>query len=149
MTDLSSELAWLFEEFEVLSYVVENDRGFKGDGLKDDRERAKAIQHRLGWQPIETAPTDGTLFDAWVIDEDGSGRRAVNAYWKDEPFGHDGAKGFDLERGWAAENETYDGGDHWICDPDDGETVTHWMPLPSPPSKDTPCPTIQPAKTGA
>ena len=85
------------------------------------------------WQPIETAPKDGTVVDLWLSYGDGTGRRAPNGFWQNEPFGHDGAKGFDLPCGWAAENETYDGGEHWLADPSDGERVTYWMPLPDPP----------------
>lgn len=43
---LLSELEWLVEEHDVLSGVVENDRGhFQGsyDAMKRDQERARAV----------------------------------------------------------------------------------------------------------
>jgi hypothetical protein len=63
------------------------------------------------WQPIETAPKDGTRFDVWLPDTFG-GRRMCNLSFNTR--GHlrqDGLlDGFNLPR-WP----------------------THWMPLPAPP----------------
>jgi hypothetical protein len=60
----------------------------------------------MDWQPIETAPRDGTLFDVW------SGYRVTNLWFatngKLYREGH--SHPADLE--------------HW---------PTHWMPLPAPP----------------
>jgi hypothetical protein len=83
------------------------------------------------WQPIETAPKDGTKIDLWVVHETYR-RRVPDAYWlgdaKQPPF-------FDDERmeGWAAANMGYDGCDGWADEPDDNDRATHWMPLPKPP----------------
>lgn len=81
------------------------------------------------WQPIETAPKDGT--DILVHDNDApglptgradacwAGNTAVAAWWSD-----DSSIG------------------HWVCymdrvsDPDLHFTPTHWMPLPEPPGLD-------------
>jgi hypothetical protein len=65
----------------------------------------------MEWQPIESAPKDGTPVDIWC-----AGFRYTDAYW-----------------GRVA-NE-------WLDEDGDpikdyyGEEPTHWMPLPSPPSR--------------
>ena len=74
-----------------------------------------------GWQPIETAPKDGTIIDVWLGDADAGERsfycapgscRSANWHW--------------LEGKWR---------------PFAGASVlvtfvqpTHWQPLPAPPS---------------
>lgn len=60
------------------------------------------------WQPIATAPTDGTLIDLWV-----DGSRLANCY-----------------RGQGLLNES------WLCNGfpiHESNKITHWMPLPSDP----------------
>jgi hypothetical protein len=88
----------------------------------------------LKWQPIETAPKDGTEIDVWCRFGDGGGHRVPDAYWSDKPFGYEGPRGYEQLRGWAAANEGYDGCDHWVGDIEEGDTVTHWMPRPAPPA---------------
>jgi hypothetical protein len=89
-----------------------------GDVLVDE------IRKPMTWQPIETAPKDGThilLFDP-EADYDSSwndyeGRylpRIAVAHWKPYPNGYGGWKGY------------YSGIDAI-------ENPTHWMPLPEPP----------------
>lgn len=64
-----------------------------------------------GWQPIETAPKDGTRVWVYVSpDAELEGFQTVCAYHKDA--------------GWCA---------------DLVRVVTHWMPLPLPPKKQKPC----------
>lgn len=113
---LGELLGWLFEEFESLSFAVENEYGFPGDGLNEGRERAKAIQELLrsqpienapsDWQPIETAPKDGSPFLGWCPELVDGPSVFASAY------------------------------DYWIMfDEATGEQyeLTHWMPLPDPP----------------
>jgi len=72
------------------------------------------------WQPIETAPKDGTIVDLW-IDDDGKGERYPNMLY--------------LEGGPNEANDWHDA-DGVFCLSDIMlriEQVTHWMPLPSPP----------------
>lgn len=62
----------------------------------------------MGWQPIETAPKDGTEIDVWCVDH-----RVANAWW------------CNADNKWR----TY-GDDRitWTHQP------THWMPLPEAPN---------------
>jgi hypothetical protein len=65
----------------------------------------------MEWQPIETAPKDGTRVLVYV-----------------EPFGSlIGSNTFNLFGRTS--------GDRWYCDGVwlDGSVPTHWMPLPEPP----------------
>lgn len=70
------------------------------------------------WQPIETAPKDGTRIDIW--DPSHGGQRIADAYW------YGGQK----RGGWHAPNQDYDGMDGLYAK--DG--ITHWMPLPDAPN---------------
>lgn len=77
-------------------------------GLKSELESLKAAQ---GWNPIETAPKDGSNILATWIDT-----------WADAPH---------------IESVTWSG-DHWFYtydgdSPQKGNEPTHWMPLPIPP----------------
>lgn len=74
---------------------------------------------RQVWQPIETAPKNGTDIDIWVPVD--GGFRVADAYWRG-----------DQNRGdWWAPNYDYDG-----CDGATGyaKTASHWMSLPDPPA---------------
>ncbi|MET0439152.1 MAG: DUF551 domain-containing protein [Devosia sp.] len=82
----------------------------------------------LTWQPIETAPKDGTVIDVWRKQ---GGRETVS--WGLRP--HDcGEMGPHCDSDWHSENKP-----GWVC-ATFGEFVggkhnpfTHWMPLPPPP----------------
>lgn len=65
------------------------------------------------WQPIETAPGDGTEIDVWVPDGAG-GYRVPDAYW------------CGADRKWRQTGQCH----HlsWHAEP------THWMPSPHPPA---------------
>ena len=71
----------------------------------------------LAWQPIETAPKDGTRVLAFVPGENG-GPRILN-WCSDAEWLH----GWEDERGVILK-------DH----PSSSGAPTHWMPLPPPPS---------------
>jgi hypothetical protein len=66
------------------------------------------------WQPIESAPKDGTKVDVWCVREGKVPLRIPNAYFYEERWLHS----FNGMRIWH--------------DP------THWMPLPPPPSEEQP-----------
>ena len=69
------------------------------------------------WQPIETAPKDGTKIDLWVANQElGRAIRETDMVWHH----------FDDGSAWAH-------ADALFLVEEDGWTVTHWMPLPEPP----------------
>lgn len=71
------------------------------------------------WQPIETAPKDFvTEFDGW------NGKRVPNVIWAHPEYG---AKG---EYAWC--RPFYEPNHGWTMERVRG--LTHWMPLPAPPS---------------
>lgn len=92
------------------------------------------------WQPIETAPRDGTQVDLWashrevahtpdLVCKEVATDRYVNAYW--DTWRPNSSSGLLTERsGWRTSDD--EGGietERWR-----GMTVvTHWMPLPAPP----------------
>lgn len=98
------------------------------------------------WQPIETAPRDGTRVDLWLVDESGEGWREAGAYWvADEKLDHYNSRSGSRD-GWFAPNHDYDGMDGWCDQPEwthrDGriffKKATHWMPIPAPPTENAP-----------
>ena len=81
------------------------------------------------WQPIETAPKDGSLFDGWGFSIPDSGEmpdfpqeflRFTECYW-----GKRDSQWVRPKEGWCTL-----GSDGWSWAID----ITHWMPLPAPPS---------------
>lgn len=105
------------------------------------------------WQPIDTAPRDGTVIDLWMVDEDGGAYRVADAYYvtglSDEEFRYTTSGELTSKRttrdGWYAPNYGY-GGDAGFCDEPRwfnchpmqnkwaGCSPTHWLPLPPPPT---------------
>lgn len=86
---------------------------FFGDRARNVRPVYTADQvQSTNWQPIETAPRDGTLVDLWLTD----GRRETECRWSTSVGGW-----------WRFdENAT----DVPVDNP------THWMPIPPPPAPD-------------
>ena len=71
------------------------------------------------WQPIETAPKDGTIVDLWVY-----GDRCTNCFWcTGEEFDDE-----DYTPHWRQQYSEAAGPSFGL----DAEP-THWMPLPPPP----------------
>lgn len=69
------------------------------------------------WQPIATAPKDGTKIDLW-FPRGGENGRFTNCFWKGDTWWY----GFD------SPDEQYE------CFTTNGKAQpTHWMPLPEPP----------------
>ena len=94
----------------------------------------------MTWQPIETAPRDGTVIDLWMVTEERKGFRIPDAYWvTNQPYS--ARMVWKKRDGWMAANQEYDGADGWADVPKfttvEGKEVwtlaTHWMPLPEPP----------------
>lgn len=76
------------------------------------------------WQPIETAPKDGTMIDLWS-----NGRRVTDSFWgkPDHSCG---------EMGEYCDSDWHGAGPGWV-DTMFGEFLeekpTHWMPRPKAP----------------
>ena len=80
----------------------------------------------MDWQPIETAPRDGTVIDLWV-----GGARFADCRWG-KPDHCCGEAGQYCDSEWHGQPEGWVVTD-WnevLCVDDD---PTHWMPLPAPP----------------
>lgn len=68
------------------------------------------------WQPIETAPKDGTHIDLWA-----DGERLADCFWAEgEDYGHDDCH---WRQCYAEASSSF----QTAYDP------SHWMPLPAPP----------------
>lgn len=79
------------------------------------------------WQPIETAPKDGTKVLIW---EQYSRTPVVTSY-----SGYTNKWG-QVVGSWSACKEHYDvDGDAWLTDRLYQDLITHWMPLPEPPKQ--------------
>jgi hypothetical protein len=77
------------------------------------------------WQPIETAPRDGTTVDAWVPGE--FARRVADVSWREPTDSEWWVHGGDTI-------ETPDAAWHDCFGPlAKDEQPTHWMHLPAPP----------------
>lgn len=101
------------------------------------------------WQPIDTAPLDGTEVDLWMTDEQGDGWRETDAWYvrdyEEEFIVYDGLGGHSYKRerrdGWLAPGHDY--GDSGFCDQPvrnygrplapTWKKPTHWMPRPDAP----------------
>ena len=81
--------------------------------LKDIVRRKFSNGTAMIWQPIETAPRDGTLIDLWSSRE-----RIANCAWNVP------------SACWAERIGVGFGGKHWAV----VSAPTHWMPLPAAPA---------------
>jgi len=124
------------------SEVIRSARG--QDGVIDcyiiDQMEAYAaakVSEALGWQPIETAPKDGTWVRLWrEPDSLFIASPEIIAVWRE--FGGN------EEAVWVWPTEMYDpytesGRDRAMAEIEAGDfyeddSFTHWMPLPTPPS---------------
>jgi hypothetical protein len=72
----------------------------------------------MKWEPIETAPKDGTLIDVWVSEE-----RVTDVRWMI----------MRQVEGWYCWATNEHGESRLILVEKEHGTPTHWMPLPPPP----------------
>lgn len=93
--------------------ITEIERLDRQSTPADVMRRADRALEDTEWKPIETAPTDGT--EVWVYVQGigyGTGLKSFQCVCAYHP-----------DAGWCA---------------DDIRTVTHWRPLPPPPTKEKP-----------
>ncbi|RVQ21809.1 DUF551 domain-containing protein [Sinorhizobium meliloti] len=83
------------------------------------------------WQPIETAPKDGTPIVVLRPKCDfGRYARVVVAQWGDEQQAFIWAEHFDV---FEDDMDEKDEKGFYVFDPFESNEFTHWMPLPEPP----------------
>lgn len=99
------------------------------------RQDAQAVPQ--GWQPIETAPKDGTVIDLW---HEEFGREA-DCYWG-LPHHCCGEMGSLCDSDWHSLEPGWVGTFNEIMSP--ANAYTHWMPLPPAPDADPTPPAQQP-----
>jgi len=102
----------------------------------------------MEWQPIETAPKDGTVIDLWVfcltVSDDAfdySEHRIANAFWGDpsEYFADKQPAQWCMEgvRYGMPINDTVESEEIYCFETGFSLIVaTHWMPLPAPPKEE-------------
>ena len=109
-------VAWMDEDGDVLSASIVDGKGLRNIPLYTTPPKLKPL---TGWQPIETAPRDGTEILMT------NGVNVSSGQWFSEyggTYDQEGAPNGDgCDDGWS----DWSGG----MQPD----PTHWMPLPSPP----------------
>lgn len=104
----------------VPAAVAATETATPRSGLEDSPGRKRKRRELVGWEPIETAPRDGTLVLLLLPPDPYPHDEVVLARWSDEsgtPPGPNGPFGWDIAGPlggmWMAEREP-----------------THWLPLP-------------------
>lgn len=108
---------WVLDRFGKRIFIT------TANALADDLIRLISSRGSGGWQPIETAPRDGTQILTFC-DRDGS--IEIDAWWT-RPVHHFEEAGDGLFR--KVEDDPY------VSWSSNGHRATHWQPLPTPPQK--------------
>jgi len=99
---------------------AENEIAIRGERIAQLEERIRTLEAEREWQPIETAPKDGTQIILAELDGGGEVKHIDVGCW-------------DLiDEGWESDIRPYHG---WTSNswPFNDEGPNHWIPLPSPP----------------
>ena len=135
-TQGTPEQGWWFRQLPDGGYSSESpDAAWKAWKAR----AALAQQEAQGWQPIETAPKDGTVIDLW---HEEFGREA-DCYWG-LPHHCCGEMGSLCDSDWHSLEPGWVGTCNEIMSP--ANAYTHWMPLPPAPDADPTPPAQQPAQ---
>lgn len=119
MTDIQKQLAdalqhalmWTDDQYV---HSIWRARAIEALAVHRQQEACKSLM----WQPIETAPKDGTLLLLWERCED---EPFIGSWW--DKWGR-----------WVASTTHYDtDGNACVIDRVYSDGVTHWMPLPPTP----------------
>lgn len=109
MTITNSEPSLMFRKGDTITTILH------GDEARIVAEHIRALA-RPNWQPIDTAPTDGSYCDLWV--------RSV---------GVDGPSEFRMTCCWFANGAWYSKNANPLEGYSIKSTPTHWMQPPAPP----------------
>jgi hypothetical protein len=89
----------------------------------------------MNWFPIDTAPKDGSIIDLWVNDE--FPKRWTDCYWG-KPGHECGEMGQHCDSDWHGSKPGWvDGTFGEFLGKYTVRKITHWQPLPDPPSPDS------------
>jgi len=123
-------------EYCGISVVCSNDECAADTRTSFSRDEAIKRWNRraFGWQPIETAPKDGSYILAWGPDFGCSIVRWFDERKSGPVYGADSINAPSMQSGWIGDNEevfsTIEFPDGSVIK---GAQPTHWMPLPEPP----------------
>lgn len=88
----------------------------RGDEIKILTAKAQALEAAASWQPIATAPKDGTEI----------------LLFRPPPYTH--PRAWMVVGQWKAKSVVFLPADYWMGWPNPDYPPTHWMPLPAPPA---------------
>ena len=123
MTDLVQKLVGALEGFMSLDRQCLRD--IYGSEFLGSVDAALSEAKAGGWQPIETAPKDGTPILGWSI-EYGARETRSDTYTPGSPGFAQGL----TDRWWYWEEPKHNWASRW--------NPTHWQPLPAPPAQKDP-----------
>ncbi len=112
--------AWHRDESIVNPRVFKSEEAEKRLEEQLDLYTAKVIEETVKWQPIETAPQDGTPILLYYPERN----CCIRGAWIEMTDG-DWETGYKRWMEWQVDDELYIG--------DEGYEPTHWMPLPPSP----------------
>lgn len=106
----------LLEAIDALeiAHIHSDDHLFAAEAKRTRAELQRFLAERGGWQPIQTAPRDGTHIDLWITTGD-RGRRYADCAW-------------DRER------DAWDFGPTAMVSDAHTARPTHWRPIAGPPA---------------
>lgn len=120
---------------EIVLWCVDGDTS-REPNAQQMAELSALIERHLAnqWQPIETAPRDGTRILVYVPDSE----NVLSVYWDAEfTFRYDEAKA-SVDEKYAGEHDgawTDDAVESFAYEEKASYSPTHWMPLPDPPKE--------------
>lgn len=125
---LADASAWARANYPGVAFGRYKDAAYEIDRLR--KKVARLSPEPEGWQPIETAPKDGT--EIFVLREDWG--TAPLAHWGEYPGGMVlNSKGQDVDMdGWLLDESFSAGHEDGFLGWDDDPMPTHWMPCLSP-----------------
>ena len=105
-------------------------KGWVQRGEYGARRALRVIEETADWQPIETAPKDGTVVDLWIkytVEREHLDGRETDCRYCDPEWGRPDVEFGEFET--VEQIEPLRDGGSW--------RATHWMPRPSPPTEFT------------